>query len=210
MSRLRKKTAGLAELFRLYLFVKNLPSLLQSLVSANETSSASEATDAYANIQSSLYIRYIAPLSSHISAFSKYEQLIESLVDFSQLPTFLVNPAHDSDLAELSKEREELSERAQRLYQDISGGLASFAEVKLEVNNTQGFYFRTTKAEDERELRARADRSNGKYQVQVLALLKNGCQFTLPSLVRISDRYVASLKESEERGSALVNQVSCE
>lgn len=65
---------------------------------------------------------------------------------------------------------------------DARSGWASFADVKLERNGHQGIVFRTTRADDERQLRA-----NNK-SVQILSIQKTGLHFTTPELKRIADR----------------------
>ena len=110
---MHKPTAGLDEVFRLYLFVRSIPSLtttLEHLIdSLRNTSESSAATPSCsADI---LTEKFLLPLQSIAAKFRMYEQLVEHVVDLQRLPELKVNATHDADLQELQSEQEGLLQR---------------------------------------------------------------------------------------------------
>ena len=73
--------------------------------------------------------------------------------------------------------------------------------MKLERNAQHGYILRTTRGDDERQLRS----NNPK--VSILSLQKNGVHFTTPQLVQVAERIVDVEAEYKLQQSALVNQV---
>ena len=73
--------------------------------------------------------------------------------------------------------------------------------MKLERNPQHGFIFRTTKGDDERQLRA-----NNK-NVVILSLQKNGVHFTTNKLQGVADRMKSVEVEYKFKQTELVSQV---
>ena len=142
--------------------------------------------------------RLIAPLESLAGKFALYQQLVEHVLDLDQLPDLVVNPLHDPDLQELHQEQQGLQAQADALLRDARNNWASFTDPKLEVNAKDGFVFRTTHAEDERQLR---ENHRG---VRIVSILKNGVYFTTPQLEKVADRYKDLEAEYAEGAKALV------
>jgi hypothetical protein len=78
----------------------------------------------------------------------------------------VVNSQHDPELHELHEEKKELEKKAEKLYRDAKNNWASFATVHLETSPIYGLILRSTKENDERDLRA-----NNK-DVKVLKIMK--------------------------------------
>lgn len=110
--------------------------------------------------------KYLNPLLELDEKFDMYRQLVEHVIDFDQLPDFFIAPSHDEGLMDLQNERISLEKEANRLQDQANSSWGSFADVKLEHNSQHGFIFRTTRGDDERDLRA----NNPK--IQVLSILK--------------------------------------
>ena len=209
-TRLRKRTAGLPELFRLYLFVKSLPVLLELLQQLTGSGPSSDEADPESfpmmnseqqnALVETLSHRYLNPLTLIANKFQLYEQLIEHVVDFNALPEYKVNPMHDPDLQALQEEQTGLELRAEKILQEAKTTYASFAEVRLEKSNQHGLFLRTTKGEDERQLRQKNS------SLRILSILKNGTHFTTPVLERISERYLAIDQEYQEKQEELVSK----
>ena len=188
---MHKPTAGLEEVFRLYLFVRSIPSLINTLNDLVHTlqnpdadhgnSVGADASHSAASVRI-INQKYLLPLQSIAGKFAKYEQLVEHVVDMSQLPELKVNAMHDTALEELEEERKGLIGRAERILQEARTSWGSFADVKLEQNSVHGFILRTTRGDDERQLRANC------ASVRILSILKNGVHFTTPTLERIAER----------------------
>jgi DNA mismatch repair ATPase MutS len=203
---MHKPTAGLEEVFRLYLFVRSIPSLTSSLQSLLDTlvQQHLESGDAQpGDIPEGARIiaeKFVEPLQSIAGKFNLYEQLVEHVVDLQKLPELKVNAVHDSDLKELETEQEGLLSRAERVLQEARSSWANFADVKLEQNTMHGFILRTTRGDDERTLRANYP------SVRIISILKNGVHFTTPALERIAERYLSLQAEYDAQQAALVQQ----
>ena len=156
--KLQKKNAGLAELYRVYAFTRSLPRLVGTLQNLLDSSSG--------EITEILRVRYLNQASSFVEKFRKYQGLVEHVIDQTRLPDLEVNSKHDPELSELRDETENMEIEIENLLDDARSNWASFTDVKIERNGHQGIVFRTTKADDERQLR-----SNNK-QVQVLSIQK--------------------------------------
>lgn len=198
---MRKKTAGLAEMFRLYLFTRSLPTIitileefLQEQNTLEQTTNNHETTPIIHDLQQ----KFLQPLNLIRNKFALYEQLIEHVLDFNALPDYKVNPKHDPDLQELYQEQKGLEQRAEKVLQDAKNSWASFAEVKLEKSSQYGYILRTTRGEDERLLREKNS------SVKILSILKNGTHFTTPILERIAERTQAIDQEYHERQQEIV------
>lgn len=91
----------------MYAFTRSLPRLLGTLQSMVDSCSN-------AALGIALSDRYMARLSAHIEKFSKYQGLVEHVVDFDRLPDLEVSPRHDPELAELRDETDEMEEEVSR------------------------------------------------------------------------------------------------
>jgi hypothetical protein len=110
--------------------------------------------------------KYLNPLVGLDSKFEMYRQLVEHVIDFDLLPDFYIAPSHDEGLMELHNERVSLEKEANKLQDQANSSWGSFTDVKLEHNSQNGFIFRTTKGDDERDLRAKNPK------IQVISILK--------------------------------------
>lgn len=98
--------------------------------------------------------KYLRPLHDLDSKFDLYRELVEHVVDMDRLPEVVISPRHDAELAELHNERVEIENSARKLQDQANNSWGSFTDVKLELNPQWGYIFRTTKGDDERELRS--------------------------------------------------------
>jgi hypothetical protein len=168
---MQKKTAGLSEVFKLYLFTRALPqvvSVLTELVESCEDGVAVDSPEKAQGIVSTLRSRFLGPLDDISAKFNMYQQLVEHVMDLDQLPELVINPKHDPELEELHSEKKELEVQADKLLRDARNSWASFADVKLEPSQQHGFVFRTTRSDDERQLRA------NNSSVRIISILKVG------------------------------------
>mmetsp|Transcript_6647 Transcript_6647/g.14556 ORF Transcript_6647/g.14556 Transcript_6647/m.14556 type:complete len:517 (+) Transcript_6647:33-1583(+) len=144
--------------------------------------------------------KYLQPLRSIAEKFTLYEQLVEHVVDMGSLPELKVNHQHDQELGEIAEKQQELQVKAERILHEARSTWGSFADVKMEQNGKDGFILRTTRGDDERQLRANCS------SVKVLSILKNGVHFTTTALEKLADRYLSLEAEYEEKQSTLVTQ----
>ena len=201
-----KGSAGLGEVFRLYMFTRSLSALSaaldECLQDGGDRQKSEEGTFTYsgkfAQQKQTLHTKLFAPIQELSRKFAMYQQLVEHVVDFDELPDLVVNCRHDPTLQEMRQEKDSLTTQAQAELSKAQNGYARFADVKLDSNNQHAFFLRTTKGDDERQLRA------NNASVKVLSLQKNGVHFTTDSLQRISSRVADIDREYQHQQKALV------
>lgn len=177
-TKMQKKTAALAEVFRLYVFTRCLPvliNLLNELIDSYSGSSSSTKVKAFKT-------KFTDPLEVLNSKFSMYQQLVEHVIDMNSLPELIVNPMHDEDLKDLHEEQMQLDNQANKILKDAKDTWASFCDIKLERNPQHGYFLRTTRGDDEKQLRV------NKSDVRIISILKNGVHLTVPALEKLGDR----------------------
>lgn len=171
MHRLQRENADLSGVFRLYTFTRGLPKVLSCLQELhNEHAATLEAGGGdcmhTADQLSHLNTKFILPLADLVQKFEMLQQLVEHVVDMDKLPDLVVAAKHDPQLLELSTDMKALEREARGLRDNAGSTWGSFTEIKLESSSQQGFYLRTTRGDDERQLR----QSSGK--VEILSLQK--------------------------------------
>ena len=192
----RRDKAGLAEVYKLYTFCKATPNFTGTLVDLVDSSEA----DGKSELAYAIKEKFLDPLNALNAKFEKYEKLVEHVIDMKKLPEYMINSAHSPELQELRDEADALDDEAHDLHQHGRRTWASFTDMKMERNPQHGYIFRTTKPDDERQLR-----SNCK-EVIILSLLKNGVHFTTPKLQDIADRVAAIEKEYKVKQVEIVKQ----
>lgn len=158
--RIQRPNCDLETIYRIYLFTRSfvkVTSALEELVSefSNDPNSTSYLIE-----------KYLRPLHDIDSKFDLYRELIEHVIDMDRLPEVVISAKHDAQLAELDEERCDIESAAKKLQEQANQSWGSFTDIKLEFNSQWGFIFRTTKGDDEREIR----KNNPK--VQILSLQK--------------------------------------
>ena len=191
----RKKNVGLSEVYRLYTFCKVMPKF-ESCLSALIEGCSEEKPETAAIIRE----KYLIPMESLNAKFGKYQALVEHVIDMNKLPDFMINPAHSPELQDLRDEADELDREAHRLLQEGRDTWASFTDLKLERNQQHGYIFRTTRLDDERQLRA-----NSK-SVIILSMLKNGVHLTSSKLQSVADRVMSIEREYKAKQVDIVAQ----
>ncbi len=96
------------DLYRVYAFTRNLPRLVGVLESLVESCNPQER-----HICDAIREKFLTKLSVFIDKFSKYQALIEHVVDLDRLPDLEVNHKHDSQLAELRDESDSLNDKVE-------------------------------------------------------------------------------------------------
>lgn len=193
LKKFQRKNCGLQELFRLFLFSRAIITLQETLLAM--VADGFDLTD--------FHERFVSPVQAAVQSLSLYNQLVEHVIDMSQLPEFKVSPQHDEELQELHEEEAGLQKRASQLLKKVQDLFPTCSEIKLETSSQHGFYFRTAKADDERILRGGG--GGGDHAVHILSILKNGVHFSTNALEAIADRYKAVQQEYEERQQAVVS-----
>jgi len=180
ISKMEKKNAGLSEIFRIYLFTKCIPRIVSILEEFIELSSSSQINgEDYTAMSEVVRDRYLSPLSRVCNKFELYQQLVEHVLDMSQLPDLYVSAQHDEVLQELKEELEGLAPEAEKVLMEAQG---HFISTKLDIDPIHGYSLRLSKPTEERELKS----ANKKYQI--ITIQKNGVHFTTPTLRTLGER----------------------
>jgi DNA mismatch repair protein MSH2 len=227
VAKMQKKTAGLTEVMKLFSFTQVLPKILtvlgdlidQSAVDAGRTSDPSPDSadgeegeaeghgglnlpaDRLEAITHTVRERFVGPFQNMSAKFDLYKQLINNVIVLNPGGDVVVNPAYSPELEELRNTQLELEEKAERLVKEANRSWASFTEAKLELCPKNGFVFRTTKGDDERQLRA------NNSSVRIISILKNGVHFTTPQLERIGDSHKDVEAEYQKAQQGIVGKV---
>ena len=173
ISKMRKQNAGLEEIFRLYLFVRSLPALLSILTQLQQQLScpsepalgpADAAQASPAQLLRTLSAVYVEPLQGTVQKFSLFEQLVESLLDFSFLPGFRINSVYSPALAELYACSHELQQKVEAVHRQWA---REYGELRLEKNAVYGYVLRNPNTNIEKELKQHR-------QLRTLAIQKTG------------------------------------
>jgi hypothetical protein len=184
---MQKKTAGLNEVWKLYLFTRGLPGivsilseLLESCTKHNDADGDDDVNFSQSDISAEKLLtitktireKFITPLDKLVSQFSLYQQLIEHVIDLDKLPNLVIDPQHDAELQELRTEQLDLEAQGERLCKNARNTWANFASIMLEISSQYGLIFRSTNGDDERQLRA------NNSSVRVLSIKKVRMHYT--------------------------------
>ena len=179
----------------MYLFVRAIPGIVRAIEEVLSHHDGDQAKS------SSIRARYLVPCQALVSKFDMYSKLVEHVIDFTKLPEFFISPAHDPNLKEIEDELGEISKQADRLLHSARNGWASACDVKLEETPQHGWIFRSTRADNERELR------NSNSSVRIISILKNGVHFTTRELERCSETKKDLEKQYKSLQSELVEKI---
>lgn len=159
---MQRKNTGLAEVFRLYMFTKSLPRILEVLTAIHN-----EASEDMKSKSEVLFNKLGIPFQTLQEKFGLYEQLVEHVIDMDKLPELLVNAKHDPELQEIKDEQDEVDAKVDTLLRKVRDGWCSGIDVKLEDSTLhRGLVFRSTRADDEKQIRA------NNSSARVLSILK--------------------------------------
>ena len=211
---LRQQNAKLIDIYRLYTFTTgSVPALLDGL---RAVLAAAEGDSAR-----TLREQIVAPLEEAKASFSGFDEMVETVLDLSQLPDVYIRPEYDEDLAGARRARR----HARRRLRDPREPDAQFCEatdrtfdetaerekwpVKLESASSSRssafaneYSLRLPKTLDEDKLR---DAFGG--GVEIIAYLKNGVHFTTRELSDAAEAVVSAAQSHDAQQSELLAKV---
>ena len=184
------KKAGLKEIVALWSFSNTLPKI---------TRLCQELVDNGSGILvDSFKEKVFEPLESLTAQFETYQRLVDHVVDLRKLPDLVVNSQHDSELADLAREMEDLEGSAQEILETAKSSWASSVDIKLERHSMYGFVLRSTRGEDERQFQQH------KRSVIILSIKKNGVYCSTPELQSISTQLQDLERQYESKQERVV------
>eukprot|EP01031_Cornospumella_fuschlensis_P031007 gene31007-37474_t len=224
VSKMRRQSAGLDELFRLYLFVRSLPNVTQALQQLREeaetrmqagqegaTCSASPPFDPlsppllsglappaadFGALLATLSAQYLQPLAALVASFGKFEELIERVVDMSALPELRVRGDFSEELQACYAQRAALDNNVQAEHRQWA---RKFPELKLERHPVYGFVMRSPNTSLEPQIRSHPP-------LQILAINKTGLYLTSPTLRSLGERDEELAQEASSLSQDIVRQ----
>lgn len=186
--RLARKKANLHDCYKIYQAIKRLPSLLQCLTEAENTTVHSSLTE---------------PVSELNDDLDKFQQMIEATLDMGAVERgdFLVKPSFDEQLQSLNEQLERLQSSAERelgkAARDL--GLDAGKTIKLENNTQNGFCFKIT-LKEERNLR-------GDKKYKIIDAVKSGVRFRTNTLESINEEYTQAKTDYEKEQDKVVKEI---
>jgi len=182
-----KSSAGLEDLVGLYRFIIRLPGLIGSL---------DEYSGPHKELLDDTFTKRIRECAEGLS---QLEAMVEQTVDLEAVERheFLVNPAFDARLAELSAEKKEALREMGSIQRDTADDIGvEVSRVKLNNQSQLGYHLRITR-KDEKLIR-----NNPRYNA--LETRKDGVRFTTMQLKVLSRKFSELSREYEEVQRAIV------
>ncbi|XP_046847802.1 DNA mismatch repair protein Msh2-like isoform X2 [Xenia sp. Carnegie-2017] len=146
---------------------------------------------------------FIIPLQELMQDFTKYNELIETTIDFDQIENqeFLIKPSFDEALQECRESMDQLQQKIPRELNKAASelGLEAGKTIKLETSNQLGYFLRITRKE-EKKLR-------GKKPYITLETKKDGVRFTTSVLRRINEEFRVLKNTYDDVQSKLADEV---
>ncbi|CAM9675744.1 unnamed protein product, partial [Phaeothamnion confervicola] len=212
----RRGAAGLTDLYRLYNFTLSLPAFSEVIegfaadaaadaeaAASNDDGSPSDKAAAEAVRGAALLVkRFATPLARLRGNFAQLVQLVDTVVDASQLPDLVINPSYSEELRDLRERIDAVRERVAELHEEARdgwcAGLGGSGSCLLEEDKLRGFMFRLTKAN------ALQDVKEARPDIEVVSVLKNGLHFTTPELRAAGREHMELRREYGEEQAELV------
>ena len=212
---LRQQNAKLIDIYRLYTFTTgSVPALLDGL---RAVLAAAEGDSAR-----TLREQIVAPLEEAKASFSGFDEMVETVLDLSQLPDVYIRPEYDEDLAGARAELDDARDVVFAIHETLTRQFCDATDrtfdeaaerekwpVKLESASSSRssafaneYSLRLPKTLDEDKLR---DAFGG--GVEIIAYLKNGVHFTTRELSDAAEAVVSAAQSHDAQQSELLAKV---
>jgi len=187
----QKKRATLQDCYRVYHAIDKMPLLLETL----------EKMEGKHN--SLLMETFSNPIKELLMVFSKFQDLVETTVDLTQVQNleFVIRADFDDRLLELRQKCDELEadikSQLNKVARDLS--LEPNKTIKLESSNAIGYFFRVTRKEE------KALRNNKRYHT--IDTKNNGVRFHNTAVRQLNEEYRQVKEEYNEQQKSVVAEV---
>lgn len=189
--KLTRKEASLQDCYRFYRCVERLPDLCQAVAHYDGAHT------------SSLAAVFTTPLQEMISDLAKFQEMIETTMDFeiANKGEYVIKADFDNSLTELRETMDNLEEQIQGQLRRVSSDLCldSGKSLKLEANSQLGHFFRITLKEE------KVLRNNRNYTI--IDTNKTGVRFRNGALQDLNEQHLAAKEEYAEQQKTLVEEI---
>lgn len=200
LSRIYKKLhssrATLQDCYRIYLLLKVLPHLKESLVKDED--------------QCCLAIKenFCDKLQNISEELSKLKELLDGVIDEDRIETngeFWIRPDYDDDLKAFRNDLNDMEEEADSIYKSVDKELKrelreEKSVVRMETS-AQGFVFKLTRKNE------KVIRNNDKYFEVKNSTKKDGFRFMNKQMRKLNDQYASARVEYERHQNDLAQDI---
>lgn len=181
--RFSTKTASLTDMYQLYLMLKSLPSICESLGSSDET----------------IMKVFVEPIKNYSTLFEKFEGLVEDTIDMDRIQSereYRINPNFNDDLATAGQTLDDYEKKIKSIHRRIKDDLGlDDKEIKLHNDPKDGYFLSVTN-KNEKIIRGRDE------LIIIQDRKKDGIRFTNQKLKDLNKDYMIekdayALKEKE-------------
>lgn len=187
-NKVSRKRATLQDVFKIYQVVLRLPNLLKIM------------GDLECN---ALTVMASTPLKDLLSELKKIEEMVEEVLDLESLEKgeYLVRPSFDDKLKDIKQNLDEVESKIKKEFKKSAKilQLDEGKEIKLDYASHLGFYFRTTKREDQ------TIRKNKAFKI--IDTARGGLRFTIDSLKSYNEEYSVLKEDYEEKQKDIVLEI---
>jgi len=187
----QRKKATLQDCYRVYQAIDKMPLLLETL-EKTEGKHKTLLMEVFSN-----------PIKEVLMDFQKFQEMVETTVDMEQVAQleFVIRPDFDDNLMELRKKIDglegEIKSQLNKVARDLN--LDPNKTLKLESNNSLGYFFRVTRKEE------KALRNNKKYTT--IDTKNNGVRFHNSAVRQLNEEYMGAKEEYNEQQKSVVAEV---
>lgn len=183
-----KNKATLQDCYKIYMAIDTLPKMFESMIKHDGKN---------AHLIREMFIN---PLNVLMADLSKFQEMMESTLDFDQIKNhlFLVKPSFAPELVDLKEKLDRFASKVDSLAEKVARDL-ELKSVKLESNAQNGYYFRIPRKDDG------VLRNNKSYNI--LFTKKDGIQFNNEKLQEINEDFIAVKEEYETRQNSVVEEI---
>jgi DNA mismatch repair protein MSH2 len=187
-NKVSRKRATLQDVFKIYQVILRLPNLLKIMSELN--------CDA-------LTVMAATPLKDLLGELKKIEDMVEEVLDLESLEKgeYLVRPSFDEKLKDIKENLNDVEGKIKKEFKKAAKllQLDEGKEIKLDYASHLGYFFRTTKKEDQ---------TIRKHKIfKIIDTARGGLRFTVDNLKDYNEEYSTFKENYEETQKDIVNEI---